>query len=191
MILLAYRLNMQPIELCAHYLDKAELNYYQQLSDKRKAEFSNGRALVKQMLQIKFGVNLADIHIGLPTHQAPSLQVEQQRLCLSISHSKQAVCAVVANYPVGLDMECLKERDYASFCQQFIALQDCDSLLSFYRRWTACEAYSKCTGELLWTVLQRHLPTDITLKYLPLAENLLCLCSKSSLNNLENLGELQ
>lgn len=77
-----------------------------------------------------------------------------QELFISVSHSKNIVAAAVSDAPVGIDVECMTNRnvtllaekcfsdaEYARFCTAE------DKKLCFYQHWTAKEAYAKLTGD--------------------------------------------
>lgn len=188
-VLLAYRLGLQPVALCQPWLTVDEWRYCQAQRTKRQLEFANGRALIRKMLMAKYALAISDIEITLPGKHAPLLTLPQQNLYLSVSHTRQAISVAVSNDPIGLDLEAIKTRDYYSFIPPFVALNGVDSLDAFYRRWTACEAYSKYSGISLWQVLQQPLPDSIALNYLTLSGNLLCLCSGSNNLNIEMFKE--
>jgi len=189
MIFLAYRLTLIPTAACLASLSVAEQAYSQTLSKKRCHEFVSGRALVRQLVSAA-GFRPAEVSISLPADHAPQLYLDKQPLSLSISHSRNAICAAIAQEPIGVDLELCRPRDFSALGNQYFALESCRSEREFYQLWTACEAYSKYSGKRLWSVLQQALPTDISFRYFSLAENLLCLCSRTADTEIKNLGEL-
>ncbi|MEH8017116.1 hypothetical protein MN202_07730 [Rheinheimera muenzenbergensis] len=191
MITLAYRLTLQSVEQCQSWLTATEWQYCQALSRNRQLEFSNGRALVRQLLSQNPAQAIVDIAIDLPSDKAPALLLQGKPIQLSISHSGTAIAVAVSEQPIGLDIEQTKLRDFTALAQQFPALANATTLQQFYQHWTGCEAYSKCTGLTIWQVLQQPLPEDISLYYLPLSNYMLCLCYQDTSLPIQNLGELR
>lgn len=179
MIWLSYRLQLLPLQQCRQFLTNAEWQYAQTLSQKRALQFSNGRALTRQLLQRYHSYDLVEVAIELPADKAPTLIVGQQIWQLSISHSGQAIAVAVSKtHRLGLDIEQIKPRKFESFKAEYLALANVENLTGFYQSWTAAEAYSKLTAIPLLEVLQQSLAKDMQYKYLFLSEYMLCLCSK-------------
>ena len=189
MIMLAWRLNMHKVQQCRNWLTDTEWQYSLSLTAKRQQEFCNGRAMVRQLLQHKKLAEPHQVMIDLPSTKAPHLYLPAAQAELSISHSGTAVAVAISNHVLGLDIEQQKPRDFNSLRQPFPALQGGETLYDFYRRWTACEAYSKYSGQPLTQVLKQPLPEDISLFYLPLTNYVLCLCYRGDTPNIEQIGD--
>ena len=75
-------------------------------------------------------------------------------LYFSVSHSQKIWAVAVADAPVGLDLECPRERAYAQeIISRYFSEQEqrwlrkqSDPLIAFYQLWTAKEAYLKYQG---------------------------------------------
>ncbi|MDX3775318.1 hypothetical protein QE250_14450 [Chromatiaceae bacterium AAb-1] len=161
------------------WLTKDEQLYCQQLAAKRLRQFCYGRALLRKHLCAALTLAVDDIRISLPSEQAPALTVNGRPYQLSISHSDALIAvAYSAEHPVGLDVEMLKPRkDWQSLAAEFPALAGtADDIRAFYQRWTQCEAYSKFSGEPLFPVLNKPLPSFPAFFCLPLGQYMLCLC---------------
>jgi phosphopantetheinyl transferase len=190
MIWLAYRVTMLPPQQCRGWLNADEWHYAGNCGAKRAQQFCNGRMLIRQLLQQQLGLAPADVGIGLPSEQAPKLVVNGQAMQLSLSHSAQAVAvAVSASQAIGLDVEQTRSRNFAELAAQYPALQPCFSADSFYRRWTAAEAYSKFSQQSLLKVLAEPLPQNIRLTHLPLPGYMLCLCYQDTDTTLKITGD--
>lgn len=77
-----------------------------------------------------------------------------QELFVSVSHSKNIVAAAVSDAPVGIDVECITNRNITNLAEKCLSndeyLRFCaaeDKRLCFYQHWTAKEAYAKLTGD--------------------------------------------
>jgi len=176
-IWVAYRLKQHLLPQCLPLLDKVEQQYALVARDKRAHQFANGRALLRSVLQQQLKIAATDIHVALPTQDAPQLTVCGEPWRLSISHSHHAIAVAVSrNYSVGIDLEQLKPRNFSELSRDYIALKGAESSEDFYRRWTAAEAYSKLSKQPLIIVLQQPFPTSPIIKHLPLPGYMLCLC---------------
>lgn len=191
MISFAYRLTLQTPEQCKPWLTAAEWQYSQGLNAKRQAEFNNGRTLARRILMKNNLLTIADIAIDLPSENAPRLIVQHKLMKLSISHSGTAIAVALSDQPIGLDIEQIKCRDIKALTEQLPAMTGVTTLQQFYQRWTGCEAYSKYSANSIWQILQRPLPKQISLYYLPLSDYMLCLCYRNSDVAIQNIGELQ
>lgn len=189
MMLLAWRLNMQTVQQCQSWLTEREWQYSLSLSAKRQQEFCNGRAMVRQILKRQMLAEPDQVTIDLPSSSAPGLHLPDSQLRLSISHSGSALAVAISDCAVGLDIERQKPRDFSTLSQPFPALHSESTSCGFYRRWTACEAYSKYSGQPLTQVLKQPLPEDISLFYLPLTNYVLCLCYRGNTPNIEQIGD--
>ena len=176
MIWLGYRLQLLSAEQCRDSLTGAEWGYAMGQSSKRSRQFCNGRALIRQLVQQQQPVNHADITVDLPADTAPSLTVCGERWQLSISHSAQAIAVAVSRTNrLGLDIEQRKPRNIAEFTREYAALAGATDEITFYKHWTAAEAYSKYSGKPLLQVLRAAPPEQIPRQYLHLDGYMLCL----------------
>jgi hypothetical protein len=68
----------------------------------------------------------------------------------SMSHSGSLLVMAVDTYPVGIDVELMKERNFAKLSSWFFreGIADCEG---FYRRWTRFEAGLKLAGMTLFS----------------------------------------
>lgn len=181
MIYISYRLTLMPLAQAVAWLNKSELDYLSTVSMKRALQFANGRALLRRMLEQKMAINSAQINIDLPSEQAPKITVAGQIWQLSISHSGTAIAVACSEqHQVGIDIERMKLRQFAKLSSDYAALANATESLSFYRHWTAAEAYSKLFSLPLLQVLQQPLVKELQCKHLLLSDYMLCLCSKEN-----------
>ena len=120
-------------DLLSQYADK-ELK-----TDKRFYEYTIGRYLVKEVAKKYY--NICDTEIITNKDGKPLFKTAD--LHFSISHSKNLVIACFDNYPCGMDIEYIKERDLVKlskyFKKTFTTKED------FYKYWTLREAtYKLC-----------------------------------------------
>lgn len=119
---------------------------------------SLGAGLLLQHVLKDYGETEADIRIGLFG------KPESERICFSLSHSKDMAVCAVAGAAVGCDIEqtgqmserridCLTKRFFSEREQAYLARAPKErKSAEFYRFWTIKESYVKMTGEGL------HLP---------------------------------
>lgn len=190
MIWLSYRLQLRSVAACQPWLTADEYQYVQQLGAKRAQQFSNGRALARQLLQQQQTLTPADIDISLPSAQAPTLQLQGVPWQLSISHSGSAVAVALSlSERLGVDIERRKPRQFADFCQQYPALAGAEDPERFYRAWTAAEACSKYHQQPLLDLLQQPADTTLAHYYLPLPGYMLCLVHSNNSTDISVYGD--
>lgn len=176
-IWLGYRLSLQSLAQCRPWLTPDEWQFVSQATDKRARQFANGRALIRRVLQQQLAIAPHQIQITLPDGAAPQLQVLGQRWHLSISHAGQAVSVAISEiHASGVDIEQHKPRQFAQLSQHYAALAQASDSSTFYRCWTAAEAYSKASAQSVWQVLAQPLPVTVQYHHLELADYTLCLC---------------
>lgn len=163
-------------------LNPEEQEYASRMPIKRQKHFVYGRALLRQHF-MRMGCNVASICLELPADQPPVLNVNNERIALSISHCGNLVAAAYSRCcQIGLDVELIKARNGLAMMVEelpvFAPLQrgEGPEPEMFYRYWTKCEAYSKFSGQPLLSVLQQPLPDSPEFFCLPLSQYMLCLC---------------
>lgn len=109
--------------------------------------------LGKVLLQygLKTYYNISDIETGVLTNKKPYLKGND--LHFNISHSKDLVACAIAEYPLGIDVECNDQKiRYQDFIFQMTdkelqEIQDSkDKLKQFFMYWTRKEAVIKAHG---------------------------------------------
>lgn len=115
--------------------------------------------LIKSILSLRLGKRTAEINIYISENGKPYVK---ENVFFNLSHSYEYVVAVIADMPVGIDVEKIKHvkanmLDY--FCSQSdkkYILGDSEivdgnipenALKHFFEVWTFKEAFLKCTGE--------------------------------------------
>lgn len=123
-------------------------------SQKRRAEFLAGRIAAKRALSQKTGLT-QDIEILRASSGAPLIIPDYSSLFLSISHSHEVALAVVAEAPIGVDLERIEAR-HDSLLNYYFAAEEHEYIDRIYQNstdlgitllWTAKEAVSKCLGK--------------------------------------------
>lgn len=163
-------------------LHTEEREYASRMPAKRQKHFVYGRALLRQHF-MRLGYTAANICLELPGDRPPVLDVNNERIALSISHCGNLVAAAYSrSCHIGLDVELIKNRSgLAMMIEELPAfapllLEEAPAPEIFYRYWTQCEAYSKFSGQPLMSVLQQPLPDSPEFFCLPLSQYMLCLC---------------
>ena len=89
---------------------------------------------------------------------------EKERLYFNLSHAGSFVCCCMADTPVGLDVECVRNRKETVIKRCFTpeeAGMAMESDKYFTEIWTQKEARCKLTGEGIGGILQNHLPGEV------------------------------
>lgn len=121
-------------------------------SQKRLEEFCLGRFLLKYVLKNYYNINTPQITIE---NNKPKL--ESNKIFFSISHSKDIVLVALFNKNIGVDVEQLKDRDYARLFEYYKIKPKKINKISFYKFWTEYEAKIK---------LQDNAKSICTMKFL-------------------------
>lgn len=76
---------------------------------------------------------------------------------LSISHSGSKAVVVISSFPIGADIQEMKEPDY-KICKQFFSKEESNinDKVDFYKAWTSKEAYMKASGVSLNEALKEN-----------------------------------
>lgn len=120
-------------------------------SNKRR-EYLLSRALMRHALTQQFGYSKHHWHFIEQANQAPTITNLPDHVFFSLTHSKGSICFALASYPVGVDLEKIREnRDFKSLAKAMMSTQEItlleqqpDKLAeNFYRNWCAKEAYYK------------------------------------------------
>lgn len=109
-------------------------------NDKRFYEYTIGRYLVKNVAKQYF--NVADTEIIT----TPKPVFKNSNLNFSISHSKYFVIACFSQYPCGIDIEFIKQRNLVKLSKYF--RQNFKDLDDFYKYWTYKEAAYKLSSPI-------------------------------------------
>ncbi len=125
--------------------------YLQNLNNTEKVKASVcGEWLVKCILAEKFGISHTEVQILRTEKGKPYLS--DSTLHISISHSGDFVAAAVDVAPIGIDIEVIKDRDL-KICRRLCSESDmklmegsASPIITFYKIWTAKEAYFKKIG---------------------------------------------
>ena len=106
-------------------------------TEKRFYEYTIGRYLIKNIAKQYYEIN--DTEIIINENGKPSFA--NSNLHFSLSHSKNIVIACFDEYPCGIDIEYVKEKDLTKLSKYF--KKDFETLEDFYKYWTQREAQYK------------------------------------------------
>lgn len=146
-------------------------------NEAREQQSKCGYELLKALLSTHFGIE--EYKIIKNEYGKPFL--ENEGVFFSIAHSLDYVCCVVADAPVGIDIEAtlpMSSEKAEALAKRFFAEGEIEylrkrafSFIDFYFLWTRKEALSKCKGTNLMPnlsidILQSDaIRTEITDKY--------------------------
>ena len=135
------------------YYVKLDDNLFKNLSkpELKKLQSSTGRKIVDYAGAEFYKITDREIIIenNKPKFKNSDIQ-------FSISHSNQIVAVAFDDYPIGLDVEYMKERDFKSLGQHYDI--NTDDKIDFYKKWTQLEA------EIKLQVKPEQIRTEILLK---------------------------
>ncbi|MBQ9246733.1 hypothetical protein IJ182_10755 [bacterium] len=97
-----------------------------------------GRKIIEYVAKNLYKINNSEIEI---INNKPQFKYSSKQF--SISHSKNIVMVAFDDFPVGLDVEFIKPRDYNSLAKRMNFVLDEDNINCFYKRWTQYEAEYK------------------------------------------------
>lgn len=167
-----------------------EIGYIENYDVLEKSELSRleselGRKILSSLIFKRLGIK--DYSIAIGEHGKP--YIEGMDIHFNISHSLGIVAVAICDFPIGIDIERLREIDkdrQLSFCKRFFVKGEAEYLekqgfapFAFYYIWTRKEAYSKCLGAPLAssfkldTTLESNIETTINNEYvLSIATNI-------------------
>jgi len=118
--------------------------------DDQARRFIVARANLRAILGEVLARGPHEIEITLSPHGKPVVRGVE----FNVSHSHERAVIVVAESPVGIDIEYVREKPVMPIAQRFFAPDEVDELRraddplrAFFRCWTAKEAYLKARGE--------------------------------------------
>lgn len=110
----------------------------------RQQQFVAGRWLVRRLLSRATGAEAVDMRLGVDAAGRCAPRPPWQA---SVSHSGTWVGALLAQAPVGLDIQQASPRRDWRALADFAGLQPCPDADHFYRHWTLAEAWLKAQPE--------------------------------------------
>lgn len=149
-------LNMiDPAEAVAldYYLDKTEKQQLKEMANENKKHtFRVCRFIAKQLISEFFDLDIVDLHFEYNARGKPILPFDN--IEFNISHSADLALIGVSAYPIGVDIEIIKQnRDLKGLAHKVLSadehdwMYEEDSEKRFYALWTLKEARLKCDGE--------------------------------------------
>ena len=94
-------------------------------------------------IEIKKGPNGKPYVVGNPVHY-------------NVSHSKDLLVVAVDSADIGVDVEFMRERNFASLSRYYFNDDGCITKTEFYLRWTLAEAEAKLAGVGIFNSKQRN-----------------------------------
>lgn len=105
---------------------------------KREREYNAGRFLVEYAAKNFFNIENSEIEV---VNNKPRFKYSD--ICFSISHSNGIAAVCFDKYPIGFDIEIIKERDYLPIAKRMGFKLKNNNLEEFYKCWTMFEAEYK------------------------------------------------
>lgn len=120
--------------------------YYKKLSDKQTENLT--RSEVKK-LQSKIGREIINyVMLNVYKIPAPEIVIENNKpkflnsnIHFSITHSNKIIAVAFDNFPLGFDIEYMKDRDFKALSKHY-DIKTSDKI-EFYKKWTQIEAEIK------------------------------------------------
>lgn len=117
-----------------------ELNNTQGIS-KKKLQSALGRYLAKEVAKVFYSIEDTEIIV-----ENDKPKFKNADLCFNISHSNNIVAVAFDTYPLGLDVEHMKERNFKALLERYNITSNDKEL--FYQFWTEYEASIKIQSEI-------------------------------------------
>lgn len=146
-----------PSQPASTWLRPGELRRWQRFStEERRAVFLAGRWLLRGLLAEQLGQS--ECRHGFEIDDLGRTQVlGAPALNANLSHSGGWIAAVLADHPVGVDVESIRpDRDFVALADAVHSPSQCDTIAAtmglgrarqFYTWWTLKEAWLKCRGK--------------------------------------------
>ena len=135
------------IDDCYESLIEAECVYADGLTNpKTKERFLVSRSVVREILGSKLDTSPKNVELVFNENGKP--YVNGNPIYFSVSHSYDLLVIGVHDSPIGVDVECMKERNFAALAKEFGF--DADDKESFYKQWTLYEAEVKMVGSTIF-----------------------------------------
>ena len=137
--------------------EKIKKYYFDQ--DKKRSLIAE--LLLRHSLKIRFGINHSQIEFIKNSFGKPILK-DLEQIYFNLSHSGDWVVCGVNDYPVGIDVEIIKDNNL-DIAKSFFTSEEYNYILKqpeektkecFYKLWTLKESYVKAEGKGL------HIPFD-------------------------------
>ena len=119
--------------------------------EKKKLQSQLGRHLAKQIAEVFYNVQNTEIIIE---NNKPKFK--NSELCFNISHSENIVAVAFDDYPLGLDVEYMKDRDFKTLLERYKI--DSNDKNLFYQFWTEYEAEIKIQADIKQKICFNLLP---------------------------------
>jgi 4'-phosphopantetheinyl transferase EntD len=124
-------------------------------SIKKQKEFLQSRALMRRALTQTFGLEEAQWCFTEYPNRPPDISNLPGGVFYSLSHSDGLICFAIADCTVGVDLECNRPRenlhelaDAFMSAEEFSLLESQNAQTTFYKIWSAKEAYYKALPAL-------------------------------------------
>lgn len=129
-----------------HLIDKDSLYSFVEKKDfkseERKIQHALGRFLTK-IIALKHNIETPQIYIK---NNKPYF--ENNTLFFSITHTKNIVAVAIWKDNIGIDIEFMKDRDFAKYFERYSITPNGNDKNSFYEFWTKYEAEIKLQEDI-------------------------------------------
>ncbi|MCP1396572.1 MULTISPECIES: 4'-phosphopantetheinyl transferase family protein [Bacillus cereus group] len=122
---------------------------------KNKLQTLMGEILLRSIIIQKLNINNKDIIFNNDYYGKPHLK-NYPNVFFNLSHSGDFVVCAFDEYPVGIDIEKIKDIEYEDLAKNFFTNREYDYIMKndldqqlnkFYDIWTLKESYIKCCGK--------------------------------------------
>ncbi len=119
----------------------------------RGERFALVRSVLRRELARRTGIDAPLIHFTYNQHGKPDCEHQN----FNLSHSGNCLCMAFHHAPVGVDVERIRQRDFARLAPRFMCPEQLEGFLSrhcpmdeFYICWCVAEALVKHAGSTMW-----------------------------------------
>lgn len=180
--------NDYTINMYKRFLDARDFERYFDIKDKlSKRVFLIARGELRSKLGAIMHMEPSEIHFSYNTFGKPfisnteqaydTFHEENQNIHFSISHSGCLIALVIASQEIGIDIEAIRERDFARISKKLFKREIIDSN-EFYKTWTTNEAIAKCNGISLLTQAKSYDPDEYDVSYTTYQNSIITIASR-------------
>lgn len=124
---------------------------------RRGTKYAQIRTVLRQELSLRTGVRPESIVFNYSQHGKPVCELHP----FNISHSRDCLCLAFHHKDIGVDVEYMRPRPFASLAARFMSQQQLQDFMTkqcpiedFYACWCAAEALVKHAGDTMWHAQQ-------------------------------------
>jgi 4'-phosphopantetheinyl transferase len=153
----------EQIAKLSEFIDPKKRNRIEKFVQKEdKIRTLIGEILIRSVMIQKYDIDNEDLVFQENEYGKPSL-INFPHVFFNVSHSGDFVVCAFDDFPVGIDIEKIKDIEYVDIAGSFFTPKECEYMIKsdsnqqinkFYDLWALKESYIKCCGKGLSLPLQ-------------------------------------